>query len=146
VALLDWLVEEIGNNITTSVRAAQGAEAKLRAMIDNVFSSANGNRRFYTVYLDFVTHGLRNRSYQVTNLSFYEWCREINREIVETGVAEGIFRPVSSEEASAVMRAILDGLCLQWLVEEVPPGQEEEVFARYKAWALSAIHAYLAKC
>lgn len=146
VALLEWLVEEIGRGITASVRNVQGAEAKLRAMIDNVFSSAGANRRFYTIYLDFVAHGLRNPSYRTTNVSFYEWCREINREIIETGIAEGVFRPVSSEEASAVIRAILDGLCLQWLFEEVSPEQEEEVFARYKSWAFSAILAYLTKC
>jgi AcrR family transcriptional regulator len=145
VALLEWLVEEIGQGLVARVRAEQGAEAKLRAMIDEVFASASANRRFYTVYLDFVTHGLRNPTFRATNISFYEWCRELNREIVETGIAEGVFRPVSGEEAAAVIRGILDGLCLQWLFEEVPPGCEEAVFARYKDWALSAILGYLAR-
>ncbi len=146
VALLEWLVAEIGRSVTESVQAATGAEAKLQALIDNVFSSANANRRFYTIYLDFVAHGLRQQNFRATNARFYEWCREINREIVETGVSEGVFRAVPYEEASAVIRGILDGLCLQWLFEEARPGQEDEIFARYKSWALSAILAYLAKC
>jgi AcrR family transcriptional regulator len=145
VALLEWLVDNIGRSITTRVREAQGAEAKLRAMIDDVFANANASRRFYTIYLDFVAHGLRNPNFRATNVSFYEWCREINLEIIEAGIAEGIFRPVALEEASAVIRGILDGLGLQWLFEEVAAGQEEAVFARYRNWALSAILGYLEK-
>jgi len=147
VALLEWLVNINGQAIMQAVKAAEGAEAKLGAMVGSVFSNANANRRFYTVYLDFVANGLRNPKFRAANISFYEWCREINREIVETGIAEGVFRPVAMEEASAVMRSILDGLCMQWLFEEVGPDREkeEELFTRYKNWALSAMRAFLLK-
>lgn len=141
VALLDWLIGEIRRTAENNVAAAQGARAKMQALIDTIFYSARENRRFFLVYLDFVAQGLRNESFRPTNIFFYEICRHLGREIVQQGIAEGLFRPVNLEEAGAVVRAIFDGLSIQWLFDE--SGPPDETFERYKAWALSSIQAYL---
>ncbi len=143
VALLEWLIAEIGRQIERNVGPAKGAEAKLLALVDTVFLSARENRRFFLVYLDFVAQGLRNPSFRPTNITFYNICRQIGAEIVEQGITEGVFRPVNREEAAAIIRAVFDGLSIQWLFDE--SGPPEETFERYKAWALSSLRAYLGK-
>ncbi len=141
VKLLDWLINQIARQTAENVAAASGAQARLRALIDTIFFSARENRRFFLVYLDFIAQGLRNPKLRLTNISFYEICRHIGSEITALGIAEGVFRPVDVTEAGAVIRAIFDGLCIQWLFDESGPA--EETFERYKAYALSSILGYL---
>jgi TetR/AcrR family fatty acid metabolism transcriptional regulator len=141
VALLEWLIEEIRRNIEVNVGAASEAEAKLLALVNTIFLSARENRRFFLVYLDFVAQGLRNPNFHRTNMLFYDLCSRSGAEIVELGIAEGLFRPVDLEEAGRFIRAVFDGLSIQWLFDESAP--PEETFERYKAWALSSLRAYL---
>lgn len=141
VELLEWLIEQIRQQVEVNVGAASGAEAKLLALVNTIFLSARDNRRFFLVYLDFLAQGLRNASFRPTNILFYELCARSGAEIVELGIAEGIFRPVDREEAGRLIRAVFDGLSIQWLFDESAP--PEETFERYKAWALSSIRAYL---
>lgn len=142
-ALLKWLIGEIVGHIEEAVTAAQGAEAKLFALLDTAFYNARDNRRFMLVYLDFVAQGLRNPTFGATNISFYEMCRRLGREIVEQGIAEGVFRPVDPEEAGAVLRSVIDGMGIQWLFDHSAP--PEEIFTRYKNYAHSSLKAYLQK-
>jgi TetR/AcrR family transcriptional regulator, fatty acid metabolism regulator protein len=141
VALLDWLIAEINAHARRNVDAVTGAEAKMHALLDTIFYSAKENRKFFLVYLDFVAQGLRNLAFGKTNISFYEMCREIGREIVAQGIAEGVFRPVDLDEAGTVVRAIFDGLNIQWLFDH--SANPDETFDRYKAWALASVKAYL---
>ncbi|HEX2912635.1 MAG TPA: TetR/AcrR family transcriptional regulator [Chloroflexia bacterium] len=144
VSLLEWLIGEIRCQVEESVKMAPDPQARLRAFVDSVFFGARENRRFFLVYLDFVAQGLRNPSFRYTNVSFYDICRSIGREIVKSGIAEGVFRPVDLEEASAVLRAIFDGLSIQWLFDE--SGSTEETFEKYKGWAFSSVQSYLQNC
>ena len=63
VALLEWLVYQIAERVEHNVAEAKTVEGKLNALINSVFLNARENRRFYTVYLDFATQGLRNHSF-----------------------------------------------------------------------------------
>ncbi len=141
VALLDWLLYQISERVEHNVGHAEGVEAKLHALIDSVFLNARENRRFYTVYLDFATQGLRNPLFRSLNVSFLVLCRGVGREIIEEGVKQQIFRPVDLDEAAAFIRAVVDGMCLQWLFDET--SSSEETFDRYKSYAFSSIRAYL---
>ena len=141
VELLDWLIVNIRRQIQQNVEAADGPQARLKALVDSVFLNARENRRFYLVYLDFIAQGLRNDSFRPTNVSFYAMCRSVGREIVQRGVEEAVFRPVDLDEASAVIQAIFDGLCIQWLFDDSGPA--DEIFERYKAWAWSSVQGYL---
>jgi TetR/AcrR family transcriptional repressor of bet genes len=143
VALLEWLVYQIADRVERNVSQVTGVEAKLQALIDSVFLSERENRRFYTVYLDFATEGLRNHNFRSINTAFLELFREVGREIIEEGVKQGIFRPVDLDEAAAFIRAVVDGMCLQWLFDD--SSSPEETFERYRSYAFSSIRAYLRK-
>lgn len=140
-ALLKWLIGEIVARLEREVNAAPDAAAKLHALLDAVFYSARDIRRFMLVYLDFVAQGLRNPLFGATNISFYELCRQLDRQIVEQGILEGVFRPVDLEEAGAVIRAIIDGLGIQCLFDQ--SASPDEVFERYKTYAHRSLNAYL---
>lgn len=140
-ALLEWLVYQIAERVEYNVAQVQAVEAKLEALIDSVFLNARENRRFYTVYLDFATQGLRNPIFRSINTSFLALCREVARDIIEAGIQQQIFRAVNLDEAGAFIRAVVDGLCLQWLFDET--GNPDESFERYKNYASSSIRAYL---
>jgi hypothetical protein len=48
---------------------------------------------------------------------FYRGCREIDREIVRDGVRRGDFHVRDVDAAASTVRAIFDGLMMQWLAE-----------------------------
>jgi hypothetical protein len=57
---------------------------------------------------------------------------------VEQGIRDGTFRKVDPEDAAAVVRALVDGLCIQWIFDTRP-----DAFAGYKVRCLEAAVAYL---
>jgi hypothetical protein len=48
------------------------------------------------------------------NARFYDGCCSHNRDVIEAGIRTGVFRQIDVEEAGAMMRALVDGLMLQW--------------------------------
>lgn len=137
-ALLEWLVGCIGSRMRANVEAQQSAPDKLRALIDSVFVGARENREFYQVYLDYLSLGSRNQLFGTTNTAFYGQCRELGRSMVEQGIREGSFRKVDPDEAAMVVRALVDGLCIQWIFDK-----RSNAFEGYKARCLEAALAYL---
>jgi hypothetical protein len=87
---------------------------KVKALIGTIFASAQESRQFFLAYSDFVSIGTRNKRFHDLNAKFYNGCCGHNREVIEAGIRAGIFRQVDVEEASAMMRALVDGLMLQW--------------------------------
>ena len=138
LALLDWLVCKIGERMQANVDAEHSGPAKLRAVIDSVFVGARENREFYQVYLDYLSLGSRQSLFRAANAEFYAKCRELNRAIVEQGVREKAFRPVDPEEGAMVIRALVDGLCIQWMFDS-----SANSFEQYKERCLRAVLAYL---
>ena len=59
---------------------------------------------------------------------FYAGCREVDRSIVEEGIRRGVFLARDPAEAASTLRAIFDGLMLQWLAEKDP----EATFEMYR--------------
>jgi hypothetical protein len=53
---------------------------------------------------------------------FYEGCREIDGAIVEDGMRRGVFVVREPISAASTVRAIFDGLMMQWLAEADPEG------------------------
>jgi AcrR family transcriptional regulator len=137
-ALLEWLVTKIAERMTTSVAEHFSAMDKLNALIDSVFLGARENREFYLVYLDYLSLGSRRHLFGSTHANFYEQCRELGRHIVEQGIREGTFRSVDPSAAAAVVRALVDGLCIQWLFDS-----REDTFTIYKERCRAAAIAFL---
>jgi AcrR family transcriptional regulator len=111
---LEWLVERLHKRLHEAILEVEDPVEKVRAALRTVFISAHESRQFFMAYTDFISIGTRNNRFHEFNAKFYHGCFELDREIVEAGVETGVFRQVNVEDACSMMRALVDGLMLQW--------------------------------
>ncbi len=118
--------------------AASGPLAQLDAYLDALTIGAREHRDFYRVFLDFMSAGLRSPAIGKSTRSFHEGCAELERETIQRGIAAGIFRrDLIPAEASTVVRALIDGLSIQWLL------RGDEPFDQLRRRMREAVLAYL---
>ncbi len=111
---LEWMIEKFHEQIGEAIAQAEDPIEKVRALIGVIFSNAQESRQFFLAYSDFVSIGTRNKRFHDQNAKFYDGCCGHNREVIENGINAGVFRQLDIEEASTMMRALVDGLMLQW--------------------------------
>jgi len=111
---LEWMVQQFDRRNGEVIAKVEDPIEKVRALIGNIFANAQESRQFFLAYSDFVSIGTRNKRFHDLNAKFYDGCCGHNREVIETGIRAGVFRQLDVEEASAMMRALVDGLMLQW--------------------------------
>ncbi|MNK75087.1 HTH-type transcriptional regulator BetI [compost metagenome] len=133
-----WLISRIGSRMKARAQAAPDPVQALAAVVDTVFVGPSELRDFYTIYVDFLSQGVRNPSFGQVNIEFYALCREVNQAIVTEGIRQGCFREVDLAEAAAFGRAVIDGMCLQMLFDPNPAA-----FETYRNHCLNALLAYL---
>ena len=111
---LEWLVERLHRRMHESIALVEDPVEKVKAVLNTVFSSASESRQFFMAYTDFISIGTRNNRFHEFNAKFYHGCCQLDREIVEAGIKTGVFRNVDLDDACSMMRALVDGLMLQW--------------------------------
>jgi AcrR family transcriptional regulator len=126
--LFAWLIDSIHTRMREAVAAASDPVEKVRALVALIFPSPSKNRAFFRAYVDFCGLAARHENFREIGERFYQGCRSIDAKIVEEGVAQGCFRAMDPEEAGSALRAIFDGLMLQWLTEKEP----DATFAAYR--------------
>jgi len=111
---LEWLVERIHTRIHEAIASVEDPIEKVKAVLNAVFANAQESRQFFLAYTDFISIGTRNKRFHDLNAKFYRGCCDHNRQIIEGGIKAGVFRQVDVEDASSMMRALVDGFMLQW--------------------------------
>lgn len=111
---LEWMVEQVHQRIGEAVVAVEDPVEKVKAVIHTIFANAQQSRQFFLAYSDFVSLGTRNKRFHDLNARFYDGCCRADREIIELGVKAGVFRQLEIDDASSMMRALVDGLMMQW--------------------------------
>jgi len=137
--LFGWLIDSIRERMREAVAAAEDPVAKLRALVALIFPSPSRNRAFFRAYVDFCGLASRNEAFREVGERFYAGCREIDGAIVEEGIRQGVFARRDAGEAASTMRAIFDGLMLQWLTERDP----DATFDEYRRRCERELLAYL---
>ena len=137
--LFGWLIDSIHGRMREAVAAETDPVAKVRALVALIFPSPSKNRAFFRAFVDFCGLASRRESFREVNERFYTGCREIDGGIVAEGMRRGAFRVRDAQEAGSTMRAIFDGLMMQWLSEKDPEG----TFALYRDRCERQILAYL---
>ncbi|WP_078428115.1 TetR/AcrR family transcriptional regulator [Alkalihalobacterium alkalinitrilicum] len=134
-SLLKWVTNQIYKNECYAINKQTTSAKKLEAYICSVFISPEKNRKFYKVYLDFIAQASRNEHYQQINLQFYENCWGLARDIISHGQDEGVFtRELDIDQASKMIRSIIDGALIQWLM-----CNEEELHDFYRNSCINTI-------
>ena len=111
---MQWVLERVAARVVEATASAVGRDEKIRAMIDAIFLDPQRNRDFYIVYAELIAHSSRNGRFAALN----GWFREIvtGQYAAVIGSTDGRGKKGVSESAM-VVRALIDGLFLQWLEE-----------------------------
>ena|SRR5450432_724860 len=126
--LFGWLIDSIHARMREAVAAVEEPVAKVRALVALIFPSPSKNRAFFRAFVDFCGLASRREAFRLVNERFYAGCRDIDGGIVEEGMRRGVFVVRDPKEAGSTMRAIFDGLMMQWLSEKDP----EATFGVYR--------------
>jgi TetR/AcrR family transcriptional repressor of bet genes len=126
--LFAWLIDSIHARMREAVGREQDPVAKVRALVALIFPSPSKNRAFFRAFVDFCGLAARREPFREVNARFYGGCREIDGGIAEEGMRQGVFVVRDPREAGSTMRAIFDGLMMQWLSEKDP----EATFGAYR--------------
>ncbi len=111
---LEWMVQQFDVRSGEAIAKVEEPIEKVKTLIGAIFANAQESRQFFLAYTDFVSIGTRNKRFHDLNAKFYNGCCSHNREVIEAGIRAGVFRQLDIEEASIMMRALVDGLMLQW--------------------------------
>ena len=113
VAALDTVMVDLDRRITEDQRRSGDAQGRLRALIGGCLRSAEEDREFWVVFVEFWGEMMHDAELARINASLYRRLRRSLGAVVARGIREGRFRRVDPEEAGAVILALLDGLSLQ---------------------------------
>ena len=136
LTVMQWVLERVAARVVQATVSAKGRDAKIRAMVDAIFVDPRRNRNFYIVYAELIAHSSRNGRFADLN----GWFREI-----VTGQYADVIQSTSDRskksvaEAAMVVRALIDGLFLQWLEEPEWEARHRE----YKSLCVRSIIAFL---
>jgi AcrR family transcriptional regulator len=124
--LFGWLIDSIQARMRDAVESQEDPVEKVRALVALIFPSPSKNRAFFRAYIDFCGLAARKEAFREVGERFYRGCRELDRTIVEEGMRQGAFVVRDPAEAASTLRAIFDGLMLQWLIEPEPEASFEQ--------------------
>jgi TetR/AcrR family transcriptional regulator, fatty acid metabolism regulator protein len=116
--LFGWLVDSIHARMREAVSDASDPIEKVRALVAITFPSPSKNRAFFRAFVDFCGVAARREGFREVTARFYRGCREIDGAIIEDGMERGVFGRREAASAASTVRAIFDGLMMQWLAEE----------------------------
>ncbi|WP_186668442.1 TetR/AcrR family transcriptional regulator [Sporosarcina sp. BP05] len=136
--LLEWMTDRIFQSEYAAIQKESNAIDKMRAYVNAAFKNPEDNRIFYRVYLEFLAQVNQNERFREVNNTFYKNCWFIGSEIIQKGKSEGIFTNVEIESGSHMIRALIDGCLLQWLMRD-----DETLHSYYRDNCYETIITYL---
>lgn len=115
-AILEWLLDQVSRTLDEVAEAEGSPRERLASELEVMFHSAEVNRKLYLVLFDYVPLGARAERFRALFAAFFESCRDRDMAIVEEGIRQRVFRRVRPVDAALTIRALVDGYCLQWLM------------------------------
>lgn len=138
LAAIRWVLGRVAERMTGVVDSVQKPQEKVQAMVDAIFVDPRRNRDFYLAYTALIGEAARNERFNELNVTFRSIMNATYADLIRSG--EGtVFTVDSVEEAAMGVRALIDGLFLQWLEESDWIALHE----RYKELSARAILRYL---
>lgn len=138
LAAIRWVLGRVAERMTGVVDSVETPEEKVHAMVDAIFVDPRRNRDFYLAYTALIGEAARNERFNELNVTFRSIMNVTYADLIRSG--EGtVFVVDSAEEAAMGVRALIDGLFMQWLEES----DWIALHDRYKARCARAILRYL---
>lgn len=139
LATLEWVLKRVADRIRIAIAPVKTAEAKVEAMIDAIFIRPDLNREFYLVYCDLIGCAARLDTFSAVAITFHATVNRMYADVVAMGMREGVFPTRDANAAGAAVRALIDGLFLQWLLDR----DWEATHQSYREHCKRSILAYL---
>lgn len=114
---MEWVLQLNAERIREAISTETAPERQVLVMIEVIFRDAEANRRFYLTYLDILDHAARMDEFSKLNATFRSIVNALYADVIRNGISGGVFAVKDVDEAAYTVRAIIDGLFLQWLQE-----------------------------
>lgn len=115
LATLEWVLEATEARIRRRLAESDDPARAISNVVDEVWSSPEANRDFFRFYLDGVEHQARSPEFD----EFADRARAIMntfyREVIVSGLEAGVLDVEDPDVAATQMRAVIEGMFLQWL-------------------------------
>ncbi|RTG99777.1 TetR/AcrR family transcriptional regulator [Thermus scotoductus] len=134
-----WVLSRVAERIRLALERSADPEERARAMVDAIFISPEANRTFYLTFLDLVGTVARRPAFAPLAEEARRIEEETYAEVIQHGVRAGVFHSSDPNRDAKVLRALIDGLFIQWLQEK--DWRERHPF--YKRLCQEAILRYL---
>jgi AcrR family transcriptional regulator len=138
LAAIRWVLGRVAERMTGVVDSVEAPEQKGHAMVDAIFVDPRRNRDFYLAYTALIGEAARNARFNELNVTFRSIMNAAYADLIRSGQGT-TFVVDSVEEAAMGVRALIDGLFMQWLEESDWIAQHE----RYRTLCARAILRYL---
>ena len=139
VEAMQWVLEATEARIRQHMKEAEGTDRILAAILDAIWIDAEANRDFFRFYLDGVEHQARSPQFEEFGDRGRNVINRLYEEVIADGVARGLFSVSDVGLAATVMRAVIEGIFLQWLQRR----DWREAHAAYKQMCLEALTTLL---
>ncbi|MGH8950100.1 MAG: TetR/AcrR family transcriptional regulator [Acidimicrobiia bacterium] len=115
LASMEWVLEATEARIRRRLDESDDPTRAISNVIDEVWRSPDANRDFFRFYLDGVEHQARSPEFE----QFADKARAIMnsfyREVIVAGIEAGVLHVEDPDVAAIQMRAVIEGMFLQWL-------------------------------
>lgn len=139
VEAMQWVLEATEARIRQHIKEAEGTDRILAAILDAIWIDAEANRDFFRFYLDGVEHQARSPQFEEFGDRGRNVINRLYEEVIADGVARGLFKVTDVGLAATEMRAVIEGIFLQWLQRR----DWREAHAAYKQMCLEALTTLL---
>lgn len=115
LAALEWALAGTAARIRSSLADTPAGRSSIAKLMDAVWVGPVQNRDFFRFYLDGVEHQTRAPDFARLGAASRQAINGHYVEVIEAGVGAGAFDVADSSEAASQMRALIEGMFLQWL-------------------------------
>lgn len=136
---MQWVLDATGTRIRQHIKEVEGTDEILAAILDAIWIEPEANRDFFRFYLDGVEHQARSPRFDEFGDRGRAVINGLYEEVIEDGVTRGLFDVADPAKAAIEMRAVIEGVFLQWLQRR----DWRETHAAYKERCLQALTTLL---
>lgn len=118
-AAMRWALLETARRIEDAMGGQadldDARDDSLTPLLEAIFVSPQANRDFQLVYIDLVEHAVREPAFAELPAMTRSIIEPLYAEVIRTGIERGEFHVEDADRAALAMRAVIDGIFLQWL-------------------------------
>lgn len=115
LAAMEWVLEATAARIRRGIEQVVDPEALLPAVLDAIWIDPEANRAFFRFYLDGVEHQARSPEFAEFGERGRAIIDALYADVITQGSEAGVFHVSDVGNAAVEVRAVIEGLFLQWL-------------------------------